>query len=68
MGWDGIYLRQLGTLEHLAVLIKVMVSFNTREFHNFDQKLPFEINKSCKNFGDVTDRDIFHTGSDLEKV
>ena len=21
MGWDGIYLRQLGTLEHLAVLI-----------------------------------------------
>ena len=21
MGWDGIYLRQLGTIEHLAVLI-----------------------------------------------
>ena len=22
-GWDGIYLRQLGTLEHLAVLKKI---------------------------------------------
>ena len=47
MGWDGIYLRQLGTLEHLAVLKirrKAKLTFVRFFISNFSLSFVFFIN------------------------